>query len=61
MKQHVLSFFPMKSLPMIGLILFLVLFVGVLIWVFRRNSDQFYKKMGQMPLDNEEIQKISGA
>lgn len=57
MKQQVLAYFPMKSLPLIGLILFLVLFVGILIWVYRRGSDQFYKKMGELPLKKDVVKK----
>ena len=49
--RHVLSYFPIKNLPIVGLLLFLILFTGVIIWVYRSGSDQFYKKMSELPLD----------
>ncbi len=32
---------------------FLVLFAAVLMWVYRRGSDPFYKKMGELPLEKD--------
>ncbi len=59
MKQLVLSHFPMKSLPFIGLMLFLGIFILMLFWIFRKGSDSFYKQMGELPLNNEKNERGS--
>ncbi|MEQ1665096.1 MAG: cbb3-type cytochrome c oxidase subunit 3 [Bdellovibrionales bacterium] len=51
MMKEALAFFPLKTLPLVGLVIFLVSFVGVLLWVYRKGSDSIYQQMGQMPLD----------
>ena len=50
----------MKSLPLIGLFLFLILFAGVLLWVYRKGSDQYYKEMGELPLEQDQISHKGG-
>ena len=41
-----------------SLILFFTVFVGVLLWVFRRGSSEFYHSLARLPLDAEqEIQQ----
>ncbi len=51
MLAQVASRFPMPWLTVLGLMIFLAVFVGVLLWVFRRGSAQLYARLAQAPLD----------
>ena len=39
---------------MIGLLIFVIFFIGILIWVFRPGSTKHYKDAGQIPLEEDE-------
>lgn len=52
MTKEVLANLNMPWLPSIGLLLFLVLFVGMLIWINRRGSDDFYRQVQGLPMDD---------
>lgn len=49
--REVLSHFHLPFLSCIGLLLFMGVFLGALLWVFRKGSGQFYGKMSDLPLD----------
>lgn len=53
MLKLALSHFPLKQMPLIGLGLFVVVFVGVLFWVHRKGSRHFYERMSKIPLGEE--------
>ncbi len=53
MKRQVFENFDLTILPSIGMILFLSVFLGMVIWVFRKNSKQIYSEMSQIPLEEE--------
>lgn len=36
-----------------GLFLFLMLFIGIMIWVFRPNSKAKFEELGDIPLKDE--------
>ncbi|MGE5085421.1 MAG: cbb3-type cytochrome oxidase subunit 3 [Bacillota bacterium] len=55
MKQDGLKFFTDTHLTSIGLMIFFLFFVGVMIWVYRRNSKEIYQSMEQLPLNDGEI------
>jgi cbb3-type cytochrome oxidase subunit 3 len=38
-------------LPVISMLLFSAVFVGVLLWSYRRGSAEIYKEMSQLPLN----------
>ena len=48
MKQLVLTQFDMPVLTVIALMIFVSIFVGMLFWVFRRNSKGLYETMGNI-------------
>jgi hypothetical protein len=50
MKSQVLANFHMPVLSCFGLILFVAVFVGALIWINRRGSQKFYESLSQLPL-----------
>lgn len=52
MKQLGLKYFTDTHLTSLGLVIFVVFFIGVIFWVYRKNSSQLYKELGNMPLDN---------
>lgn len=53
MKQEALAFFTDIHLTNLGLILFMVVFIGVLAWVFRAGSKKHYDHMANLPLNKE--------
>lgn len=53
MKQEVLSHFPMPWLSGIGLLLFLSVFIGAAIWIYRSGSAELYRKMAELPLKKQ--------
>lgn len=38
--------------PIIGLFLFMILFIGIIVWVFRLDK-RFIKKMEELPLEKD--------
>ncbi len=54
MKQLGLKYFTDTHLTAMGLLIFFLFFVGVLFWVYRKNSTQLYAELGNMPLENGE-------
>jgi len=55
MKSVAFTNFTMIYLPVIGLFLFLTIFIGVCIWVFRNNSNNFYKEMSMIPFRKDKL------
>jgi cbb3-type cytochrome oxidase subunit 3 len=53
MMAQALAKFPMAWLSCIGLLLFLGVFIGALLWANRKGSGDIYKRMSEMPLDSE--------
>ncbi len=51
--KEALSLFPFVELIGAALILFLLLFVALLIWTFRRGSKEIYDNAQQLPMDGE--------
>lgn len=51
MKREAFSRLPETIWPTVGLILFLVTFIGILVWVWRRSSKSHYQRMSKLPLD----------
>ena len=51
MKSQVFKNFDLTILPSIGMILFLIIFLGMIIWIFRKDSKSIYKELSNIPLD----------
>lgn len=49
--REVLSHFHLPLLSCFGLLLFMGVFTGALMWVCRKGSGEFYKKLSDLPLD----------
>ena len=41
--------------PMLALVVFLGVFVGMLVWIFRPGSKQFYQHNAELPLQDEPV------
>ena len=54
MHRDVLTHFPLMSLVVFGQLLFFAIFLGAIVWVFRRRSREFYQDLSQMPLRENE-------
>jgi cytochrome c oxidase cbb3-type subunit IV len=50
-KHHMSSIGGIEIYPMISFIIFFLFFIGVTVWVFKTDK-RFFKKMGDLPLDN---------
>jgi CHASE2 domain-containing sensor protein len=44
-------------LPVISMFLFLSVFLGACIWVYRRESAEIYRELGALPLQKEGDQR----
>lgn len=58
MIREVLSKFPFSLMPTIVMFVFVIFFLSMLFWLYRRGSSDFYKKVEQIPFredggDNE--------
>ena len=51
MKSSVLSQFDMTYLPVIACLIFAIVFVAMLVWVFRPESKGIYQKAERLPLE----------
>ena len=54
MKSVAFENFTMTYLPAIGLFLFLAVFIMACLWVFRKNSKEFYKDLSQIPFERDQ-------
>jgi cbb3-type cytochrome oxidase subunit 3 len=54
MIRQVLMQFDMAWLPMVGLGIFFTVFLGVLLWVFRRSARSIYAVCERMPLEKDQ-------
>jgi cbb3-type cytochrome oxidase subunit 3 len=55
MIREVLSHFHLPFLSCIGLLLFMGVFIGALMWVFRRGSKELYTAMSDLPLERFDV------
>jgi cbb3-type cytochrome oxidase subunit 3 len=51
MYKTVLKYFPLPDLVVAGQLLFFFIFLGALLWVFRRGSKEFYARLANIPLE----------
>jgi cbb3-type cytochrome oxidase subunit 3 len=49
-----LSYFQNIGLTIVALVIFIVVFIGLLVWVIRKSGKEYYERMGQVPLDDEQ-------
>ena len=42
-----------STLPVISMFLFISVFLGAVIWVFRKESTEVYQELGALPLEKE--------
>lgn len=53
MMKEALAYFPVKMWPLIGLAFFGLIFVVMLMWVYRQGADALYDRAGHLPLNDE--------
>lgn len=44
---------PFVDMAIVGQLIFLTVFLAAIFWVFRKGSNRFYKKMSNIPLEEE--------
>ncbi|MBT3235128.1 MAG: CcoQ/FixQ family Cbb3-type cytochrome c oxidase assembly chaperone [Bdellovibrionales bacterium] len=58
MKQLVLGQMDMPWLPITGLLIFLAFFIAVLLWSYRKSSNEIYQQAAQLPLNEAEVRGV---
>ena len=53
MMREFLSHLHWTWLPVISMFLFMSVFVGAVIWVFRKESKEIYRDLGALPLQEK--------
>lgn len=56
MLREAFRYFNDETLSLIGLIIFVVFFIGLLIWVFLPSQKKYLNKMKHLPLQEDEKQ-----
>ena len=54
MKQEAMQYFPDINLTVAGMLIFLLVFIGVILWVWRKGSTEVYEAASQLPLKKED-------
>jgi len=49
-----LSYFQNIGLTIAALVIFIVAFIGLLVWVMRKSGKDYYERMRQLPLEDEQ-------
>lgn len=52
MKKEYLLNFPHIDVTLVALMIFMGIFIGMLVWIFRKNSTQVYDKLSKLPLED---------
>ncbi|MBS1958558.1 MAG: cbb3-type cytochrome c oxidase subunit 3 [Bdellovibrionales bacterium] len=55
MIRDVLSQLHWSTLPIVSMLLFASVFVGAVIWVYRKNSKAIYEEASLLPLDRPTV------
>lgn len=55
MKNDILSRTELLFLPELSLVIFLLIFVGALLWIFRPGAAAAYERRSRLPLVDDEI------
>lgn len=53
MIQRVLSHYHLAPLTCVGLVLFMLVFLGAVAWVFRQESEKTYSHLKNMPFEDQ--------
>lgn len=53
MKSAAFANFALTYLPVLGLAIFLIIFIGVCVWVCRAGSNNFYEELSQIPFEKD--------
>ncbi len=53
MIRELLSHLHWSALPVVSMMLFMAVFLGAVIWVFRRESQSVYAELSRLPLQEK--------
>lgn len=53
MLKEGLSYFTDTHITLIGLALFMILFIGIIFWTRRQSTNEIYSQLSELPLQNE--------
>jgi|LakMenEpi03Aug12_release.lakeMendotaPanAssembly.Ray.scaffolds.fasta_scaffold3690609_1 hypothetical protein len=59
MIREFLSHVHWSALPIVSMLLFIAVFVGAVVWVFRKESSEVYAELGNLPLDEPVSQRLN--
>jgi cbb3-type cytochrome oxidase subunit 3 len=57
MFKDVLARMDLATAPSVVLVIFFVVFTGVLVWVARRSNEAHFERMNALPLDGGEVER----
>jgi len=55
MKSDILSRTELLFLPELSLLIFMLVFIGALVWIFRPGAAKAYERRAQLPLVDDEL------
>lgn len=55
MKNEILSRTDLLLLPELSLLIFMAIFVGTLVWIFRPGATAAYERRSRLPLADDEL------
>lgn len=56
MKSEVLTNSGLSILPTVAMVLFVLVFIGVVIWTFKKSNNEVFKASEQIPLDDSNLE-----
>ncbi len=51
MKSEAMKLFDLPFLPMIGLLIFVFLFIGIVYWTYKASNQQKFDEAARLPLE----------
>lgn len=54
MKKEAFAFYPHSDWTLISAFIFSFLFIGLLIWIFRKGSKHHYQQIAHFPLEEDQ-------
>lgn len=54
MKKEVMALANFETLPIIGLFCFIAVFIGMLIWIYRKDANKIHNEISQSALNDGE-------
>ena len=54
MKQEAFSYFTMGYLNVIAMLIFMGVFFGTIVWIYKKSNQKHFKDLSELPLKSED-------